>query len=708
MPLSKDTRWWISLVTVFTLAVALFYRVGHSENERRKSKDEATLGGSAGGSAGGVHFYMDSGSSTSCTKGMQLVKVGQGSVCVRQHVYPNALAADIMDASASADHMKWCGAWIEAVAALRPFDRIRWGFFDVPDVERSVDAVVLAQSDAHLPKTDMSKFVRKCRATIADVEAPRLQAQHALNYLSHQTPDVFARVDDAVAHLGLLSSHFCATPGLVTIGMKRGLVVANVSSRRAPPVNVLQYAMRVLGYSSEDRAKALAHAKAISSATATAPLSAALQTTLLRHSVQDSGLGTPEVSAILQHYTYHDGEKGLEEFVAAFDESNVSAYMQSLNALCAVSIAVTGTGRAPEDLDGTDGGVATLREQSSPASSAQRLHVATSFGRARALDEDATVEFLSQDDVGATLDTTWTALAAASTRDVVPADASESFCMHATHVIFGNAIDDIAFKSLVSEVVYTRLESMTDQIRDAVSQTILSPLFGRVFRGNYFSVLTADICSKANLRVAGAPRDTWAGAARSFVAPPIANATEAASVTMLRQARAAFANRLVHAANGESICEYPPLRDALERNAYIFASGSFACAMLLPGLMTLPFADAHYDNASLISRVGFVIAHEFAHATIVYKRYWNEKGLQELLLDYEASTYTEALADVIAAAAILRLGVIDGDTLCAHLSQLWCGYVPPPSPGKRYASGTHPATNKRGDNVCAFIRRHGL
>ena len=76
---------------------------------------------------------------------------------------------------------------------------------------------------------------------------------------------------------------------------------------------------------------------------------------------------------------------------------------------------------------------------------------------------------------------------------------------------------------------------------------------------------------------------------------------------MLKQSRAVFLDRLSLAVTHADICEVPPLRDALERNAYmLLTSSGRACAMLLPGILVPPFAEERYDAASLQARIGYV------------------------------------------------------------------------------------------------------
>jgi hypothetical protein len=150
-----------------------------------------------------------------------------------------------------------------------------------------------------------------------------------------------------------------------------------------------------------------------------------------------------------------------------------------------------------------------------------------------------------------------------------------------------------------------------------------------------------------------------------------------------------------------SVCQHPPLFDALERNAYLLLSTSFSCAMLMPGLLVPPFADERYDDASLYSRVGYVIAHEFMHVTAFTSR-WDPAYAGYLLHRYEPQTYVEAIADTGAMAALMRIGEASNESLCAHVSQLWCARVGT----QDHVAGSHPLSNARGDYACAFLREH--
>ena len=173
---------------------------------------------------------------------------------------------------------------------------------------------------------------------------------------------------------------------------------------------------------------------------------------------------------------------------------------------------------------------------------------------------------------------------------------------------------------------------------------------------------------------------------------------------MLKQARAVFLNRLLKAVRGDDMCQHPPLFDSRDRNAYLLLSGRYSCAMLLPGILVPPFADERYDDASLYGRIGYVVAHELMHVT-AFRSSWDESYASTLLHRYEPNTYIEAIADGGGLATIMRLNIagLDNATLCAHVSQLWCGRSGWLAPAPL---GVHPRVNERGDYACAFLRDH--
>ena len=58
-----------------------------------------------------------------------------------------------------------------------------------------------------------------------------------------------------------------------------------------------------------------------------------------------------------------------------------------------------------------------------------------------------------------------------------------------------------------------------------------------------------------------------------------------------------------------------------------------------------------------------------------------------------------------AAATVMRLEYVSNETLCASVSQLFCGRVGW-MPTWNEPVPWHPPTNLRGDNLCAFLRTY--
>ena len=97
------------------------------------------------------------------------------------------------------------------------------------------------------------------------------------------------------------------------------------------------------------------------------------------------------------------------------------------------------------------------------------------------------------------------------------------------------------------------------------------------------------------------------------------------------------------------------------------------------------------------------MAHEYAHVTasVWNTSLWDMAGASELLHQYEMSKWVEAIADLAGVAIVMKLGQNTKETLCGHVSQLWCARE-----GWLYSSRSerHPRANFRGDALCAFLR----
>ena len=96
------------------------------------------------------------------------------------------------------------------------------------------------------------------------------------------------------------------------------------------------------------------------------------------------------------------------------------------------------------------------------------------------------------------------------------------------------------------------------------------------------------------------------------------------------------------------------------------------------------------------------MAHEFMHVT-AFTSQWDRDYANTLLRIWPTSTQVEAIADVGAAVAAVRLPGVTNETVCASVSQLFCGRIGW-MPTWNDEPPWHPPANLRGDNVCAFLR----
>lgn len=151
-----------------------------------------------------------------------------------------------------------------------------------------------------------------------------------------------------------------------------------------------------------------------------------------------------------------------------------------------------------------------------------------------------------------------------------------------------------------------------------------------------------------------------------------------------------------------SRCKAAATFDALETNAYYSAGRN--CVFLALGMLRIPFMDAHYDELSASSRIGFVVAHEFAHATLTSE--WYENKVRSLLSAYSASTLDEAMADFVAVLAVCRsLGLSNAWDVIVHMSQLFCARTATKHVRPSEYLPTHPEPEKgRGKMLCETLR----
>ena len=639
-----------------------------------------------------------------CAPGLRLSLTVDGQLrCTRRRNFPDAMAYDAEATNADAampDHERHCKKWIDAEPLV--VGEERFSFFDQRDLEDDVERVLLAGGSGRLAVSDVSKFRTACRSMIvADAAGPattlayeHLQRALAANFdLTH--------IDDLFRAVGFLASHFCDAPATVGLAYDAHAFAVGVDVGFAPHAAALNEALYAVGVARATRERASAFAELIDNDDDSdgVIVDADEAQKIVEGSYRNGWLESEVLAAGAPPRTTFAAENPpLARFLRAarVRTADAAPYVHALAAFCVVS------GRST--IAGEFGGLSLVEDAVRELRSSQPE--AAALGRLKSSDlADRFVHAHSEHVLNASR-TTWSALAA-SRKASMPITAAvrpsaRSVCLRAARVAFPDAFDGIGFNQLVTSTLYNRLETATERLREAAIETIQAPLIGNLYATTERRAEAVDQLRSTHVRIAGAPSGTWAGVATSFVRPSF-RSDDGAILMLLKQARAVYFDRLARAVRQASMCEHPPLFDGLERNAYLLLSRSFSCVMLLPGLLVPPFADERYDDASLYARAGYVLAHEMMHVT-AHRADWNEAYASYLLYRYDPVTYLEAIADVGALAALMRLGVVTNSSLCGHLSQIWCARIGWLSSERVAVS--HPLSNNRGDHGCAFLRAH--
>jgi len=624
-----------------------------------------------------------------CSPGLrqQVDAVTGNMACVRKRSWPDAYLAEIGEPGASTDHERHCGRWIDAGSIA--YGDQKWAFYDAEDVERDVDNLVRAKGASRMAITDLGKFRSSCRTMVAS-NAAGASARQAYDLLFPMLS--VASLGAALESVGFLASHYCDTPALVGVGLSDGTFTAKVLSGTVLLDQDLKNAMYVVGEDRATRNLAMAFAAAMRELESSAlrPTTQLQATAVVRGTYRGTWLeGYVGPSLVI---TRAVSNVPLERFVRAFEAQGpdmAHAYLKGVAAVCSLAakaVVVPEQGNL----------LPFFREQTQTAGAGARS--AAALGRLAAPDEDRDAV-----DEHTLLNASTVRLSALSALSSATRLSARDVCLAAAKRVFPDDFDRIAFNALVTPALYDRLEQLANTVRESAAVALSQDVVGGIF-ADYASRSAAYAKIRATkLRIAGAPRGSWAGIDREFRRPDL-QSDDGALTMIIKQARAVYLDRLLPVVTGAGICEHPALYPGVSRNAYLLLASGSACSMILPGLIVPPFADERYDDASLATRLGFVMAHEFMHVT-AYQDQWSEAYAAHLLDDYPASTRVEAIADVGAAAAVASLPQVTNETLCASVSQLFCGRVgwmpvldePPPY---------HPPTNMRGDNVCAFLRTY--
>lgn len=622
-----------------------------------------------------------------CSPGERLYLNLDGAVeCAPKRAWPNALNTEIMDFEKGTFHERACGAWISAGNYLFNPDGNSltsimspqyWSFYDRNAANSAVrHSEASIYSSARLSSSVMGKFYAACQTTVLGGNAAiRASAILAYRYLvdGMPTPDT---KETSLRAIGWLASHYCEGPVLIASHlMSNGW---QVKSYRGSAFSRYELAQSLFAMGEPSSVQSDAE-EAVQFINANAPITPNITAVEFLEVFQGA------TGAFLPRTPLLGSTPELDGFVKLQAESSqaiVSAFLSGAAAHCALSLdaSLSGSGLGSvTDLSAVRNGLKRMKAARPRASSLNRL---------AASPEHSPMEEIEEEEITNASVVTWVQITAQ------PYGDPTADCTALTRFVFPDRIEQERFGIMVSDTLYERLHNITELIRLAVVDVVRDHPINTTLL-DVEAVVRSTLDTK--IRIPGAPRNSWAGTMADLHDADLGS-NDGVLLMSVKQARAIFLDRMNRLVLDRAhTCDGPPVKDALTSNAYIYPF--MQCSFILLGLLRMPFADERYDDASLASRLGWIIGHELSHNTLV--TYWDYQQLGDVLHHYRSNVLREAIADVVSALAIIRAGLASANDICKHVSQLWCARTP-----FGYATSpedTHPAPNERGDKLCATL-----
>jgi hypothetical protein len=641
----------------------------------------------------------------------------EGAVrCVIQWAWPWGIVVDAMDPDATSISRRACGRWIDTFGGPA---NVEFSFMDVgsttEDLWLLTEAVVGA-SNAHVPGR-ATKVVAECRATLADGEQRvGLAATIAYDVLV-EAIGVPQTVHDVARGLGELAARRC--PGPVRLSF-----LSNEHGFQSTVVDGLMPAPWQVGEAMGDIGLGPAEVvQATEAVAAVADGACAVDAADVPHAVIEAVVGgivgdarslgpTPDAERrALAHLRSTLCMLGVSYGPLAAEARVRALWM--LRGLAAECVAiVVGRVRGEGGVLGNRGArrLRASRRRRGPSHGRVSAWARSDASLATALSIPTTEEWTAVstgvlarlvDDADADADADDAPLTADGPLAVVdlPVDGCFDMLQYAAITI----IEDALFFVVVPPTLYARLEVVVSAVRMAVATVVVeNPVVASLFAN---PMAVAESVLGTRLRISGAPPGTWAGRTflRDHAAPDQANGVFSSVLEHIRDETRDWVS-VIFAELGQT-CDARPIRDASEPNGYYLYPHN--CVVLMLGLLHMPLADEAYDDETILSRIGFVIAHELAHASMSHARLAD--GYDYVLEHYASKTREEALADVVAMVALTHLRPDRCEDMLLHVGQVFCRSVGEEGAPPVGATGLHPSGNSRGNALArTMYEKFGL
>ena len=610
--------------------------------------------------------------------------------CMPRYTYPNSINHEIADLDAVSHSQRMCGAWIDAGSAPDAFSATYWSFSGMDREADAVRAASLLTMSSSPSRTNIGKMVKKCtHTTLAGDVAILASTKDAYTHLvSEAGIDGVTDTNSALTSLGVLAGHYCDAP--ISIGWTYssssaiGAFAASMNAGARFSDTAMGEALQMVGEPNPVIEAAVDANSRVNSA-ADVAMGYPLLATLER--VYEGASGRTDHERVSLQYGYANELIGFK-ILSEEDTNAAKHYLKGVAATCSFvvgsSLGYVGYNALPS-WSASQRDLVQRRNAKTTISALGRMKRSTNHNSEPMQEVDNAVMHNASS-------ATFSQLVSS---EFVSADEQ---CSAYTSALFPDTLDAERFSIIYSDNLYQKLELITSRAQKGVAAVQRED--DRIRRVLSDPDKVAADVEKVRLRIPGAPRSSWAGANRDL---PLAvfESKDSFFKMVLKQARAVFLDRqdkLVYEAN--HVCEGPPVMDSLTANAYIYPN--VHCSYYLLGLSLRPFLDSSFDEESILSRYAYIVAHEFAHSTLNTE--WITSELELLLHRYDPTTYSEAIADVVAGLGLMRSNAdsvyqLDAQNLCDHVAQTWCARV-----GSLYympsSGGVHPRANKRGDFFC--------
>lgn len=624
--------------------------------------------------------------------------------CVRALLYPSGMSTEIQNPDALEYHEKACGEWIHAREETDV--PVMWSFFDEADVKEEVEHAIYSDFETVLGgRSDFNRFRAQCELENENL-AFALAAENTFKYIGSQLKKTFASLDDALHGVGRLSAHYCLAPASLGLAIDANADFKLQVSAAGTEANAeaLVEALYAMGESAVVRDRVVEFAEEMASAPPS-PSTDQIANTVAFGAVKDTWLGTSTALDIgsLDAFTYFSAAPStakdtLGAFVYATGQTSFAharSYLLAVAALCAFDVRASVTGEYGANIE-----VSKFADSRDPKIAQRAKRKAAALGRLHVVDTDDFVGHhsakrmsrISTTNVERASRVTFADLRAPLNYAGNTGSPSLS-CLDAAMRIFVDEVDSYVLRKVAPSAPLD-LAQIVDTLNNAVSGEILTGRTAALFSSDGVrSGLSVD-AANVKFKIAGAPRDGPFGREGAFT-PPILSSSDSSLTMLAKQAFHVFLDRAELVLEQRDTCELPPVFEATSRNAYLLTIAP--CAMLLPGILVQPFYDHRYNTASMMSRIGYVIAHEIAHVGSDQTK-WDAAVAEVLLANYTSSTWLESAADLTAVDAVVATGAVSAAQVCLDVSQLWCARVR----GVQYGT-SHPGPNLRGDNVCWWL-----